>query len=85
MPVYAYRCQSCGVEFERTQMFLSKPLKHCPGCRSGSLRRVTQVPAIIFKGSGWYLTDHRSSSSQTSTFHEKNDKAKSSTREKSES
>ncbi len=66
MPVYAYRCQSCGVVFERQQRFDEKPLTRCPECRKGTVRRILQPPAIVFKGSGWYATDHRSPSGQTS-------------------
>jgi putative FmdB family regulatory protein len=68
MPVYAYRCQSCGVQFERQQRFDEKPLTRCPECRKGTVRRILQPPAIVFKGSGWYATDHRSPSGQSS-FH----------------
>jgi putative FmdB family regulatory protein len=74
MPVYAYRCQNCGVQFERTQKFADKPLTRCPECRTGTVHRVLQPPAIVFKGSGWYSTDHRSPSGQSS-FHK--DKAES--------
>ena len=66
MPVYAYRCQSCGVQFERQQKFEDKPLTRCPECRKGTVRRILQPPAIVFKGSGWYATDHRSPSGQSS-------------------
>src|SRR5512136_3112409 len=66
MPVYAYRCQSCGVQFERQQKFEDKPLTRCPECRKGTVHRVVQPPSIVFKGSGWYATDHRSPSGQTS-------------------
>ena len=85
MPVYTYRCQSCGVEFKKMQTFSDKPLKRCPECRTGAVRRVLQLPGIVFKGSGWYSTDHRSSSGQTSTLNQKNDKAESSRGEKSAS
>jgi len=67
MPVYTYRCQNCGVQFERTQKFADKPLTRCPECRTGRVRRLLQPPAIVFKGSGWYVTDHRSSSSTSSS------------------
>lgn len=62
MPTYSYRCQSCGVEFERFQKFTDKPLSRCPECR-GQVRRVPQAAGIVFKGSGWYVTDSKSSSS----------------------
>lgn len=65
MPTYAYRCESCGVEFERYQKFADKPLNRCPECK-GKVRRVPQASGIVFKGSGWYVTDSKSSSSTLS-------------------
>jgi putative FmdB family regulatory protein len=66
MPVYTYRCDSCGVEFERHQSFHDEPLKICPECRKKSLRRVITPSKIIFKGSGFYATDNRSPSGSAS-------------------
>jgi len=62
MPVYTYRCDTCGVQFEKTQKFTDKPLTRCPECRKGKVRRIVQPSAIVFKGSGWYATDSRKSS-----------------------
>ena len=62
MPVYTYRCDSCGVQFERHQSFNDAPLKACPECRKKSLRKVITPTKIIFKGSGFYATDHKSPS-----------------------
>ena len=62
MPVYTYRCGSCGVEFERHQSFNDEPLKICPECRKKTVKRIITPSKIIFKGSGFYTTDHRSSS-----------------------
>ncbi len=67
MPLYAYRCDNCGVEFERTQKFADKPIKRCPECNKSAARRVIQTSGIVFKGSGWYKTDSRSASSATLT------------------
>ena len=67
MPLYAYRCDNCGVEFERTQKFTDKPIKRCPECNKSAARRVIQPSGIVFKGSGWYKTDSRSASSATVT------------------
>lgn len=66
MPVYTYRCDSCGVEFERHQSFNDAPLKICPECRKKTVRRVITPSKIIFKGSGFYATDHRSPSGSPS-------------------
>jgi putative FmdB family regulatory protein len=62
MPIYTYRCTECGVEFEQRQNFSDPPLIKCPECGKKSLRKVYSPAGIIFKGSGWYATDHRSPS-----------------------
>ena len=62
MPIYTYRCESCGVQFERNQKFSDAPLTWCPECGKKSLRKVYMPVGIVFKGSGFYSTDHRSPS-----------------------
>ena len=62
MPVYTYRCENCGVQFERQQTFDDVPLKTCPECRKKALKKVITPTRIIFKGSGFYATDHKSPS-----------------------
>ncbi len=62
MPVYTYRCENCGVQFERQQKFSDQPLTRCPECNKKSLRKVYTPVGIVFKGSGFYATDHRSPS-----------------------
>ena len=62
MPVYTYRCENCGVQFERQQSFTDKPLKVCPECRKKTLKKVISPVRIVFKGSGFYSTDHKSPS-----------------------
>ncbi|MEW5828865.1 MAG: FmdB family zinc ribbon protein [Chloroflexota bacterium] len=66
MPVYTYRCESCGVQFDRQQKFTDQPLTRCPECSKKSLRKVYAPVGIVFKGSGFYATDHRSPSGQKS-------------------
>lgn len=66
MPVYTYRCDSCGVQFDRQQSYSDSPLKRCPECSKNSLRKVIAPVGIVFKGSGFYATDHRSPSGQGS-------------------
>ena len=66
MPVYTYRCDSCGVQFEKHQSFNDQPLKTCPECRRKSVKRVITPSKIIFKGSGFYATDHKSPSGSES-------------------
>jgi len=60
MPVYAYRCKSCGIQFERHQSFSDNPLKRCPECNKNNLRKVIGPVGVVFKGSGFYATDNRS-------------------------
>jgi putative FmdB family regulatory protein len=62
MPVYTYRCESCGVQFDRQQSYTDTPLKVCPECRKRSLKKVISPVRIVFKGSGFYSTDNRSPS-----------------------
>lgn len=62
MPIYTYRCENCGVQFERNQKFSDAPLTRCPECGKKSLRKVYLPVGIVFKGSGFYATDHRSPS-----------------------
>lgn len=62
MPVYTYRCDSCGIQFERQQSFQDAPLKTCPECRKKSVKRIITPTKVIFKGSGFYATDHKSPS-----------------------
>jgi len=67
MPIYTYRCENCGVQFERQQSFNDETLKRCPECNKNKLRRVITPAGIVFKGSGWYVTDSKSKSSTAST------------------
>ena len=59
MPVYAYRCKTCGVKFERVQRFSDDPVSVCPECDEATVTRIIQPAGIIFKGSGWYVKDSK--------------------------
>ena len=63
MPTYEYVCKSCGHIFEIVQSMKDDPLTECPEC-GGELRKVFAPPAIAFKGSGFYATDHGKKSKQ---------------------
>ncbi len=66
MALFEYQCKKCGVRFERLQRKGGPMVKQCPEC-GGPVRRLFQPPGIIFKGSGFYVTDNRrSSTDQTS-------------------
>ena len=58
MPIYVYQCADCDTQIEKRQGFADAPLTTCESC-GGSVRRVLQPVGIIFKGSGFYSTDHR--------------------------
>ena len=62
MPTYEYACRKCGSHLEVVQSFSDDPLTECPHCE-GQLRKVFGSIGITFKGSGFYKTDSRSSSS----------------------
>ena len=62
MPIYTYRCENCGVQFDRRQKFDDEPLVICPECQTDTLRKVFLPVGIVFKGSGFYATDNRSPS-----------------------
>jgi putative FmdB family regulatory protein len=64
MPIYLYECDSCGLRFEKMQRMTEEPLTDCPEC-DGQVRRIIQPVGIIFKGSGFYVTDNRQGSSPT--------------------
>ena len=66
MPIYTYRCENCGVQFERHQSFTDEPLKRCPECNKNKLRKVITPAGIVFKGSGWYVTDNKAKSATSS-------------------
>ena len=81
MPVYTYRCEACGVQFEKHQSFQDAPLKTCPECRKKKLKKVITPTRIIFKGSGFYATDYKSPSggkSRESRSENKKEESKSS-------
>lgn len=65
MPVYAYKCKSCGHQFEVRQSFSDAPLSECPQC-GGELRKQFNSVGVVFKGSGFYRNDSRSSGSSSS-------------------
>jgi putative FmdB family regulatory protein len=71
MPIYTYRCSNCGVQFEKQQSFYDQSLIRCPECGKHALKKVYMPVGIVFKGSGFYATDHHSPSGQTNLASEK--------------
>lgn len=64
MPTYQYQCTACGEGLEAVQKFTDDPLTECPAC-NGRLRKVFSAVGVVFKGSGFYRTDSRGSSSSS--------------------
>jgi putative FmdB family regulatory protein len=98
MPTYEYKCDACGLEFERFQQITAAPVKKCPKCGKNKVRRLISAGAgMIFKGSGFYITDYRdqgykdkakadtASSSETKTDAKSDSKVESKTESKADS
>lgn len=66
MPLYEYTCKSCDHHFDVRHSVDDKPALSCPQC-GGEVRKVYHVNGVIFKGSGWYVTDSASKSTGAST------------------
>jgi putative FmdB family regulatory protein len=64
VPTYQYACTECGHAFEQFQSFSDDALTECPACQ-GRLRKLFNAVGVVFKGSGFYRTDSRASSSST--------------------
>ena len=63
MPIYEYECNLCRFNFERKQGFDEEPVAICPKCQ-GEARRILHSVPVIFKGSGFYVTDNRKGSTK---------------------
>ncbi|MCX6034639.1 MAG: zinc ribbon domain-containing protein, partial [Chloroflexi bacterium] len=77
MPVYTYRCSNCGVQFEKQQSFSDQSLLRCPECGKRALKKIYLPVGIVFKGSGFYATDHHSPSGMASMKADEKAEAKS--------
>lgn len=60
MPTYEYECEKCGNHFELFQSMKDAPKKNCPQCKGRVRRLISGGAGLIFKGSGFYITDYRS-------------------------
>ncbi len=63
MPIYAYRCESCGFEKDVLRKMSDAPLTQCPQCEKDTFRKQVTAAGFQLKGSGWYVTDFRGGSS----------------------
>lgn len=66
MPAYDYECDACHARYELRQGFDAETTHVCEQCGKGTAKRVLTAPRVLFKGSGWYVTDSRKSDSATS-------------------
>ncbi len=73
MPTYSYKCNNCNHQFDQRQRMSDDPLTECPEC-NGRIRRVVSSVGIVFKGSGFYITDNRNGKSEKSA-NSKNEKS----------
>lgn len=66
MPTYEYRCGACGHAFERFQSMNDDPVRECPECgQDAAERMISSGAGLIFKGSGFYVTDYKRSSGES--------------------
>lgn len=91
MPTYTYRCKECEHQFDQRQSFSEDALKECPACGAETgLRKVVNSVGIVFKGSGFYVTDNKNgknakSNGSSSSKNESKETSTSSTKSKSDS
>nr|WP_196792036.1 FmdB family zinc ribbon protein [Motilibacter deserti] len=84
VPTYQYACTECDHRFEAVQSFSDEALTECPACQ-GRLRKVYSAVGVVFKGSGFYRTDSRSSGSSSGSGSSKDNSSSSSSESKSSS
>jgi putative FmdB family regulatory protein len=78
MPTYEYRCKDCGNEFEKFQRMSEEPVADCPACGKPAERQLSGGAGLLFKGSGFYITDYRSEGYKQAAKSESGDSGKSS-------
>ena len=72
MPTYDYRCLECETQFEKFQGITEQPIEECPECNGKVKRLIGAGAGLIFKGSGFYITDYRSEGYKESAKKDKN-------------
>jgi len=85
MPIYEYRCTSCGHEEEGLQEVSDPPLTECPACGKSTLRKLVSAAGFQLKGSGWYATDFKSVSKPKEGSQEAQDKSASKDKQEAKS
>ena len=84
MPIYSYRCGSCGNEFDLRQGFDAEPQQECPVCQNIAQRRI-HAAGVIYKGSGFYTTDYARKTDTSSKSSSKDSDSKDSSSKSSDS
>lgn len=71
MPIYEYKCKSCGREFELEQRITEDPIKNCPfeDCNGEVFRKISRNVGLVFKGNGFYLTDYAKKHESAASLH----------------
>jgi putative FmdB family regulatory protein len=64
MPIYEYRCNSCGYEKEHLQKLNDAPISVCPACGSTDYNKLISAAGFQLKGSGWYVTDFKNNKTE---------------------
>lgn len=82
MPTYDYKCLECEVKFEKFQGITAPPLEVCPDCGGKVKRLIGAGAGLIFKGSGFYITDYRSEGYKESAKKDKKDSSEKSDKDK---
>ena len=75
MPIYEYRCSTCGFQKEYLQKVSDPKLTHCPECGKPTFDKLLSAAGFQLKGSGWYVTDFRDKGNKPSTGKTEGDKA----------
>ena len=78
MPIYEYHCPACKSTYELRQGFDAENTHTCEECGKGTAKRVLHAPPVVFKGSGWYVTDSRNKSSAMTDSEKSSDSSSSS-------
>ncbi len=65
MPTYDYKCLNCGFTFEHFQPMTDQPMKECPKCGGKAKRLISGGTGLIFRGSGFYITDYKNKKSES--------------------
>ena len=77
MPIYEYRCESCGHELEKMQKISDAPLTDCPACGQPTLKKLISAAGFRLKGGGWYETDFKKDGDKKRNLHDSGEKKES--------